>query len=67
MRRAEWFEMPRAPTGGNPGADGSDLQVNSGPGGWFLFGTLILAGGTIHHVLSGLGTIVKEIVHVTAQ
>ncbi|MFI0925844.1 hypothetical protein ACH4TP_18185 [Streptomyces sp. NPDC021012] len=60
-------EMLRASTGGNPGSDGSDFQVDSGPGGWILFGTLIVASGAIYHVVSGVSTVVKEIVHVTPR
>ncbi|MFF8380490.1 hypothetical protein ACF07V_30650 [Streptomyces sp. NPDC015661] len=56
-------DMVRAPVG-NPGTSGSDLQVDSGPGGWILFGALILATGSIFHFVSGVGTIVKEIVRV---
>ncbi|MET7477045.1 hypothetical protein ABZT17_22110 [Streptomyces sp. NPDC005648] len=51
-----------------PGEDrvtgGSDLQMISGPGGWILFGALILTGGAIHHFVSGVGTVVREVVHV---
>ncbi|MEV4428504.1 hypothetical protein AB0K23_24625 [Streptomyces sp. NPDC049602] len=56
-------EMLRAPAG-NPGTSGSDFQVDSGRGGWILIGALVLAGGSIYHFVSGVGTIVKEIVHV---
>lgn len=60
-------EMLRAPTGGNPGPDGSEFQADSGPGGWLLFGTLIMASGAVYHFLSGVRTVVKEVVHVTAR
>ncbi|WP_354645268.1 hypothetical protein [Kitasatospora camelliae] len=58
-------EMTRTSADENrvPAAGGSDLQVDSGPGGWVLFGALVLAGGSIYHVLAGTGTIAKEIVH----
>lgn len=42
---------------------GSDLQLISGPSGWILFGALILTGGAIHHLVSGVGTVVKEVAH----
>ncbi|MGW5424571.1 hypothetical protein [Streptomyces sp. NPDC003943] len=59
-------EILRAPTG-NPGSDGSEFQADSGPGGWLLFGTLIMASGAIYHLLAGVRTVVKEVVHVTAR
>ncbi|MGW5775955.1 hypothetical protein [Streptomyces sp. NPDC003863] len=60
-------EMLRAPTGGNPGSDGSDFQADTGPGGWILFGTLVLASGAIFHLVSGVRTVAKEIVHMAAR
>ncbi|MFF0476456.1 hypothetical protein [Streptomyces sp. NPDC004284] len=60
-------EMLRAPTSGNPGSGDSDFHVDSGPGGWILFGTLLMAVGAIQHFVSGARTTVREIVHVTAQ
>ncbi|MFJ9933793.1 hypothetical protein ACIRSJ_11750 [Streptomyces virginiae] len=54
-------EMLRPPTG-DPTSDGSDLQAVSGPGGWILFGTLILTGGAIYHFVSGVRTVIKEVV-----
>ncbi|MEU9397398.1 hypothetical protein AB0D86_46385 [Streptomyces sp. NPDC048324] len=56
-------EILRGPTE-NAAASGWDLQVISGPGGWILFGALILAGGAIHHAVSGVGTVVGEVGHV---
>lgn len=55
-------EILRGPTDG-PAAAGSDLQVISGPGGWILFGALILTAEAIHHVVSGVGTVVREVGH----
>ncbi|MFJ8159991.1 hypothetical protein ACIRBY_03570 [Streptomyces sp. NPDC096136] len=56
-------EMLRAPVeDAVPGA--ADLEVVSGPGGWILFGALILTGGAVCHFVSGLGTIIKDVVHV---
>ncbi|ROQ33603.1 hypothetical protein EDD98_2631 [Streptomyces sp. PanSC19] len=62
-------DVLRTPAGGNPGSEGegSDFRPDSGPGGWILFGTLILASGAIYHFVSGVTTVVKEVVHVTAR
>ncbi|MGW4159899.1 hypothetical protein [Streptomyces sp. NPDC004788] len=60
-------ETLRAPTGGNPGSDGSDFQADSGPGGWILLSALILASGAVYHFVSGVRTVVKEVVHVAAR
>ena len=59
-------EILRAPTE-DPVSGASDLQVISGPGGWILFGALILTGGAIQHFVSGVGTIVKEVEHVAER
>ncbi|MFJ7064048.1 hypothetical protein [Streptomyces sp. NPDC101115] len=59
-------EMLRAP-GEEPAAGGSGVQVDSGPGGWLLFGALILTGGAIYHFVSGVGTIVREVVHAAGH
>ncbi|WP_369145162.1 hypothetical protein [Streptomyces sp. R44] len=59
-------DMLRAPTE-NPASGVSDLEVMSGPGGWILFGALILTGGAIYHFVSGAGAIVKEVVHVVER
>ncbi|MER5201729.1 hypothetical protein [Streptomyces sp. NPDC002825] len=59
-------ELLRTSTGGNPGPDGSDFQVDSGPGGWILFGTMVLASGAIYHFVSDVRAVIKEVVHVTS-
>ena len=55
-------EILRGPTEESE-SGGSDLQLISGPSGWILFGALILTGGAIHHLVSGVGTVVKEVAH----
>jgi hypothetical protein len=47
--------------------DGSGFQADTGPGGWILFGTLILASGAVFPWGSGVRTVAKEIVHMTAR
>ncbi|MFJ8018376.1 hypothetical protein [Streptomyces sp. NPDC096339] len=56
-------EMLRAPTK-NPVPGGSELQAISGPGGWILFAALILSSEAVYHFVSGVGTVLKEVVHV---
>ncbi|AUY48237.1 hypothetical protein [Streptomyces sp. CB01881] len=46
---------------------GSEAQGVSGPGGWILLGSLLLAAGAVAHVVGATGTIVKEVLHVTAR
>ncbi|MFJ5834716.1 hypothetical protein [Streptomyces sp. NPDC093089] len=63
-------EVLRAPSDGNSGSDGSDgsdFRADSGPGGWILFGTLILASGAIYHLVSGVRAVAREVVHVAAR
>ncbi|MEW1913888.1 hypothetical protein AB0442_36600 [Kitasatospora sp. NPDC085895] len=60
-------DMVRSPAteNGEPVRDGSTLRTDSGPGGWVLFGALILAGWAAYHAMSGTEAIVKEILHTT--
>ncbi|MEV0530967.1 hypothetical protein [Kitasatospora sp. NPDC050463] len=51
-----------------PNGDGAPgVEVDSGPGGWILFGALVLASGAVYRVVADTGEVVKEILNVAAR
>ncbi|MFG2819230.1 hypothetical protein ACGFX4_07350 [Kitasatospora sp. NPDC048365] len=62
-------ELVRSPGGDDrdPVTGASVVRAVSGPGGWILFGALVLAGGAVYHVMAGTGAVVMEAVHAAAK
>ncbi|MEZ0095603.1 succinate dehydrogenase/fumarate reductase cytochrome b subunit [Streptacidiphilus sp. EB129] len=53
---------PEPDEGPGPASAGVCERVDSGPGGWILFGGLVLAGGAVYHVIAGVAEILRDLV-----